>query len=280
MKLSMPTERLFSLSSFEGLRLLRAYETKYPEYGGAELVAFIESVDADAASLDMLSALELHKIVDQLCPLEGPVFFRHCIRAVLVAQQPIWSKLMRHGRKRFLDGLDQNNRDVFHAAGLMEQTPCSETLVWWDETAGYARLITDHIKMAQGREAEILTIEYERATLSSLGIDRQPEWPGLDDNFAGYDVLSFDIRDASIVSKMIEVKSTTASPLRFYITRNEWRQAEKVGDRYIFHVWDMNPETPQLHVRSVDQVAPHIPTNNGKGNWTLAEVPVGIAASQ
>ena len=47
-------------------------------------------------------------------------------------------------------------------------------------------------------------------------------------------------------------------------------------DAYIFHIWDMAKNPPELHVRTVKQVAPHIPTDNEKGVWKNAEVPLGI----
>src|SRR5690606_4196512 len=102
----------------------------------------------------------------------------------------------------------------------------------------------------------------------------EPEWPGFDDNYAGYDVLSYDRGETGLQNRLIEVKSTSASPLRFILTRNEWNNAEKSGDAYVFHVWDMNNEPPVLHVRTVADVAPHIPSDNGKGKWNNVAVPV------
>ena len=147
---------------------------------------------------------------------------------------------------------------------------------WWDDVVGHARLIADYQKMDQARAAEMLSIEYERERLASLGIQREPEWPGLDNNYAGYDVLSFDKKDRGLVNIMIEVKSTIASPLRFIVSRNEWKQAEKVGAAYKFHIWDMAQEPPRLYVRTVKQVAAHIPSDNEKGQWSNAAIPVGI----
>lgn len=158
----------------------------------------------------------------------------------------------------------------------MDEPPTEEVVLWWDEVAGHARLIADQEKMRQGRAAEMLTIKREREKLDQLGIAKEPVWFGLDDNFAGYDVLSYERDGERIVNQMIEVKSSTQSPLRFYVTKNEWRQAEKVGAQYVFHVWDMDKEPAVLHVRTVEQVAPHIPTNVGKGSWSTAEIPVGI----
>jgi hypothetical protein len=73
---------------------------------------------------------------------------------------------------------------------------------------------------------------------------------------------------------MIEVKSTTASPLRFVLTRPEWEQAKKSGPAYIFHVWDMAKDPPVLYVRTTAQIAPHIPTDNEKGKWSRADIPI------
>jgi hypothetical protein len=131
-------------------------------------------------------------------------------------------------------------------------------------------------KMEQAREAEVLTMEYERERLKSLGIEKEPEWKGLDDNFAGYDVLSYDPGKFAPTNRMIEVKSTIASPLRFIVSRNEWEQAVKFGPAYLFQVWDMQKLPPVLHERTTVQVAAHIPSDNEKGKWKTAEIPLSI----
>lgn len=57
------------------------------------------------------------------CPLDGDCFYQACITAVVTKHQPNWCKAMRQGRVRFLDTLEQNDRDVFTAAGLMKEPP-------------------------------------------------------------------------------------------------------------------------------------------------------------
>jgi hypothetical protein len=158
----------------------------------------------------------------------------------------------------------------------MKEPPPLAVALWWDSVAGFARMLTDLEKMKQAREAEGLTMEYERQRLKELQIDKEPEWKGLDDNFAGYDVLSYDLGEFSPTNRMIEVKSTTVSPLRFIITRNEWEQAIKFGSAYRFHVWDMLKTPPILYERTSEQVALHIPSDNEKGKWKTAEIPLGI----
>ena len=268
------TERVFTLSCFEGLRLLRKYMSTHPALSNQDLLNLILEIEVDAHSLDMESSIYLSGLVQKECPLDGRQFYQECIKAILLKHQPVWAKMMRQGRTRFFDKLNVNEQDVFTAAGLMVNPTPRIVVQWWDSVSGYARLFTDKGKMEQGREAEILSLQYERNRLSEIGIDLEPEWPGFDDNFAGYDVLSYDHSSTGITNKLIEVKSTTLSPMRFMLTRNEWEKAERAGNAYIFHIWDMNQSTPKLHIRSQSDVAPHIPKDNGNGKWNLTEVRV------
>ena len=275
------TERLFSLSCIEGLRLIRQYGLQHPNLESIELKDLVLKVEADAINLDMEAAVHLHESVAADCPLDGEHFYQGCIKAAVVFHQPIWAKSMRQGRRRFIDSLTKNSKhksddlDVFRAAGLLSNPPSREIVAWWDDIVGHTRLATDIKKMAQAREAESLTIENEKQHLHDLGIDKTPEWTGLDDNGAGYDVLSYDLRDGGVTKIMIEVKSTVASPLRFILTRNEWKRADEVGVSYKFHIWDMATTPPRLFEREVEEIRPHIPADTGKGKWQQAVIPLG-----
>lgn len=268
------TQRVFSLSCFEGLRLLRKYMPSYPDLRMDDLLDLIKNVEADANSLDMEASVYLSNYVENDCPLDGHTFYQICIREVLLKLHPPWIGLMRQGRRRFVSRLNTNDQDVFAAAGLMQDPTPRPVVAWWDAVSGHARTITDQRKMDQGREAEILTLEHERERLRNIGIGLDPQWLGFDDNFAGYDVLSYDLGAEGAVNRFIEVKSTTQSPLRFIVTRHEWDKAKQASGAYIFHVWDMNQSPPILHVRSVSDVAPHIPVDSGKGSWRNAQIPV------
>ena len=80
---------------------------------------------------------------------------------------------------------------------------------------------SDLEKMRQARIAELLSLDCEQVRLDKLGIDRRAVWMSIDDNWAGYDILSYDLEPTGITSSMIEVKSTIASPLRYCLSRNE-----------------------------------------------------------
>ena len=94
----------------------------------------------------------------------------------------------------------------------------------------------------------------------------------IEDNTAGYDIQSFDPGTEGPVARLIEVKSTIASPLRFWLTRNEWETAKKFGAAYSFHIWDL--QGPQLHERTANEILPHIPTDNERGRWANVEYPI------
>jgi hypothetical protein len=270
------TDRVFALSAFEGVRLIRIYAARQPYCSLPELLRIIEHVEADASNLDLEASAYLHELLDTDCVLDGEAFYQACVSAIVTKHQPTWSKAMKQGRMRFLNSLEQNDRDVFVAAGLARDPPTLQVVTWWDTVTGLARLLADIEKMEQGRLAEQLTMDHEIQRLSNLGITRTPEWKGLDDNFAGYDILSYDVGEFGLINRMIEVKSTVTSPLRFILTRNEWEQAQKAGAAYLFHVWDMSKTPASLYIRTTAQVAAHIPTDNEKGKWKTAEVPLGI----
>ncbi|WP_246867553.1 DUF3883 domain-containing protein [Diaphorobacter sp. LR2014-1] len=98
-----------------------------------------------------------------------------------------------------------------------------------------------------------------------LGIERHPKWIAIEDNTAGYDVQSYDTGLTEPVSKLIEVKSCSRELVQIFITRNEWETAISSAPHYQFHVW-LLPEKKLIEL-SVNDIAPHIPQNQGHGIW-------------
>lgn len=269
------TGRLFSMSAFEGLRLIRRTLIETPNLSVTEALNSIRVTEADAPSLDLEASSELHHIVES-CEIDGHGFYRNCIRGVVLARFPVWIKAMKLGRQVFAAKLDEDDQSIFVAARLLDSPPDIAAVEWWDTIGHEVKLETDLEKMAQARAAERLSWELEKSRLLKHGINTDPVWVGLDDNTAGYDVLSYNPGVPDNTNVLIEVKSTVASPQRFFVTRNEWRQALSSKDAYLFHIWDMRNTPPVLHVRTVSQVEPHIPTDNESGKWSNAEIPLGV----
>jgi hypothetical protein len=268
-------ERMFAIGAFDALRTLREQTAFHNDRSLQELSDLLRSTDASVAGLDFSTALVLHELVPLEAKIEVPhIFYRSCIRAVIL-DHSIWSKSITLGRSRFFGQLSRDELLCFRAASLADAPPDGDVVAWWDEMAAASRHDLSAKALARARQAEELTLKRELLRLAALGIQRQPKWIAIEDNTAGYDVLSFDPGEYEPKNRLIEVKSTVASPLRFFLTRNEWEKALKYGDSYHFHVWDMSPEEPRLYERTTAQIAPHIPKDQEKGKWANAEIPLG-----
>jgi hypothetical protein len=267
------------MPAFEGLRVLRAYEVDHPDDEISDIVTIVRRVEPSVASFDLDAALVLDGIVPKTAPHDGVMFYRECLGSVLLVEVPEWAKLMTLGRGRFIKRLKSEDfrdiRSLFRQARLLDEPASSEDIRWWDDIQGRVRLHHDSQKLARARAAELLTMELERSRMSDAGLELEPRWMAIEDNTVGYDVLSYTAGPFGPVSKLIEVKSTIASPLRFYVTRNEWEQAFQVGQAYQFQIWDLQKSPPALYERSVGDVEPHIPSDSGLGRWASVLIPVG-----
>jgi hypothetical protein len=266
------------MPAFEGLRILRVYAHQQPDTAPGDLAAIIRSIEADAASYDLEAALFLDRLVPSDAPHQGVGFYRVCLGRVLLIELPEWAKLVTLGRGRFIKRLKAAEfRDVcslFRQARLLDEPPEDDDIAWWDELQSHVRSQQNIEAMKRARASEQLTLQRERDLLRKAGIDTPPRWMAIEDNTVGYDVLSYTNGPYGLLNKLIEVKSTIASPLRFYVSRNEWEQAQQFGESFVFHVWDLKPKPPVLHEITVSQVMQHIPSDNKKGKWKTALIPV------
>jgi hypothetical protein len=271
----IPIERLFSMGALDGLRLLILRGGSLGDVPLLERVALLRSVESDAVGLDFPAALALYQIVGDEVEAEEPeAFYRECIAAIILSRKQSWARAVIQGRDRLLSQLSRDEHQCFRIAGLLNTPPAEDVVDWWDGIAGKFRLASDQEKLEQGRAAEKLTLKYEREKLARLGIQREPRWIAVEDNTVGYDVLSYTGGGDEPLNQLIEVKSTVASPLRFYLTRNEWRQAERSGSAYVFHIWDVSRTPPRRYERTVDEIRPHVPSDQASGRWTVTEIPV------
>ena len=274
----MPTERvdpLLSVSAMEALRQLRVQRAKNPGLASIDLAELIKKISVDAAGLEFALSISLDILVPDDSPAELPhAFFRICIRQLLLRAAPRWTRAVTLGRERFTVLLDRDEIACFRAARLLEDPPDNDVVDWWDNLGRLLRKQLEEQKLDRSRVAERLTLDHENDRLKGLGLTRKARWIAIEDNTAGYDVLSYDVGPEGPVNKLIEVKSSIASPLRFFVTRNEWEKALQFGDSYLFHIWDLASQAPRLHIRTVKQIAPHIPMDRVKGRWSNAEIPL------
>jgi hypothetical protein len=261
------------MSAFEGLRTLRLRRVSYPDIGLADLAELVRRIDPDGATHDFDAAFQLDPIVMPAAVAhQVPGFYQHCIEAAIPAFRPLWARIITLGRSVFAQKLSRDEVQCFRSAGLLEDPPTGAVISWWDRVAAVARLRVDQEKMVRSRQAEEMSLAHETTRLAQLRIDRSPVWMSIEDNTAGYDIQSFDPGPEEPVARLIEVKSTIASPLRFWLSRNEWETAKKFGAAYHFHIWDL--QGPQLHERTAAEILPHIPTDNERGKWANVLIPI------
>ena len=188
----------------------------------------------------------------------------------------VWARIITRGRRTFAQKLARDEVQCFREAGLLVNPPTAEIISWWDNITAAVRLAIDQAKLERARKAEKLTLDHETRRLAQLGINRQPVWMAIEDNTAGYDVLSYDPGVFEPVNRLTEVKSTIASPLRFQLSRHEWNIAREIGEQYHFHIWDLQAVPPRLFERTVKEIEPHIPHDRERGQWKEAKIPVSV----
>ena len=235
------SSRVFTMGAFEGLRVLRLRQVSFPDTPLADLAELIRRVDPDGSSHDFDAAFRLDPIVlPAVVAYEVPGFYQHCIEAAIPSFRPLWGRIITLGRSVFTQKLSRDEIQCFRSAGLLEDPPTHQVIAWWDRVAAVARLRSDQEKMTRARQAEKMSLTYEARRLANLSINRNPVWMSIEDNTAGYDIQSFDPGTEGPVARLIEVKSTIASPLRFWLSRHEWgerpdpsRVIEKIVDACI-----------------------------------------------
>lgn len=264
------------MGAFDGLLCIRKQAQISFGLSSVKIIEILLSIDSDAGGLDFEAALFLDSLIKPEAPIDIPhEFYRICIMTVILTFNMPWSRTITLGRDKLLKQLNRDENQCFRSACLLESLPENDVVLWWDTLSSKIRFNYDQGKLERGRVAEKLSLDFETVRLTKLGIDKAPRWIAIDDNTVGYDILSYDNGNFGPVNRLIEVKSSIASPLRFFITRNEWESALKYGQSYYFHIWNLSLPIPQLHERSALQVRKHIPEDNNRGKWTIAEIPVG-----
>ena len=267
------SQTLLTMSAFCGLLTLRRYHQLHPAVELTEAIRVAKRLSADDAHHDYDAALVLHGVIDESHSVYDAVaLYRQAIASVIRHAQPWWTRFAPLGRERLRVALSVNEAQCFEAAGLFVDMPTREVLTWWDTLAQTARAAENDGRLQQGREAEQLTMSFERERLARLGIARSPRWIALDDNTAGYDVQSFDVGTVEPISKLIEVKSCAREAVEIFISCNEWETAVASAPHYFFHIW-LLPEKVLIELTPQD-IEPHIPANRGTGAWQSVRVTV------
>jgi hypothetical protein len=225
------------------------------------------------AGLDWEAIEQLRKLIDVPLPRDRASAFRLCLATLIQKTQPSWAALVFGGRDVLLRTLDPDTLQCFEVAGIFTPIPGADVVEWLDQIAIPAMSIKARNNLAKGRAAERLSLKYEQNRLDKEGIKLAVEWVALNDNYAGFDVLSWMCQDGRVVPKLIEVKACSGNTLSFYITRHEWDIAQSAVSPYVFQIWEL--DHGNLTELSVSDVQKHIPVDRHGGTWQTANIRLG-----
>lgn len=186
------------------------------------------------------------------------------------AHTPPWAQLASYGRNDVLTHAPSGISQLMIEAGL-GYGDTEDVVEFWDMLAARARGLKNGILTDIGRKGERLSMEYE-----SQRVGERPKWVALDDNSAGYDILS-RVSSSDKIKMSIEVKSSEQSigSAAFHLTRNEWEMAQDARF-HLFHLWllgRISSSSPRLAVLRIEDVAFHVPSNCGEGSWESVCIP-------
>lgn len=265
-----------AMSVFEAALILREFRGRHPDLATGELIETARRLRADYAAHDYVLGVELEGLVDadiNGVPTNVECFFTAAVDTVIAHGEPIWARLAPAGRDRVVKAMSINGVQCLRGAGLLETPPSERVFQWWDALAAKIRTSIDERLLAQGREGERWSLDYERARLERDGLNLEPVWVAIEDNRIGYDILSYVRLDDRHANRLIEVKTSAQNPPTFILTRNEWRTAAQFGDTLEFHIWTYPQKV--LRIMSVEEVRAHIPNDQGDGEWLDAEIVAG-----
>ena len=216
-----------------------------------------------------LDYTEVEVIFEQIGPAKESVLASYQVLIENEAKlRPAWLTAVPRGRRALRDALTVDAAECFRRAGAFEDQPASEVVTFMDRLANMARAQANLPLVEQGRYAERLSFEHELTRCAEIPGAPAVVWVALDDNSAGYDILSCRLVDGSPLPRLVEVKSCRSRPLQLIITRNEWDTACRHPAAYVVHFWDLNAE--QLHELSWGDLQPHLPLDQGAGRWETA----------
>lgn len=259
----MTDDSYLKMSILNAVTTLCEYKTVYPNKSIDEIIEIIQSLNMYKSNYNYKAARTLINDID----IDAYTDFRTLLTLVIEKELPSWLYQLQFGREIVASCLRDNQEidalQCLESAGLYNKEPDSSIVEWWDHLSGFARSSEDSKKLKSGRTGEMFTLEFEAARIA--GLDVKPKWVSVENNFAGYDVLSFNSSPSGLKQKLIEVKACKSRPICFYLTKNEWDSAINFGDNYYFHIWYI-PKRKLIELK-VPQLEGNIPLNRGTGEW-------------
>ena len=215
--------------------------------------------------------IELSESATCLIRLENKILIKQAIVKMYVQfDRPVITSLAHLGVAHCLASMSPGERQIFRESGLLEDSPTSEMIDWWDALARERRGDISALKEDVGRRGEEIAINYERSRTRL-----EPIWQSIYDNTAGYDILScvdFDVNERLF----IEVKSSTLarSKAHFYLSKNEYNFA-KQKENYRLYLLNFLNNDVYMAIANLSMISDSIPHSIGLGEWESCSIPFG-----
>lgn len=253
---------------------VRAFRNKEGLSELKECCRVLRATPGAVATFDYAAVADLeesaHLFVGAMAAREQ--MLRETLEGLILLFRPHWGLLLQYGRQRFSRSVSPEIKQCFEAAGIFKDVPDADSILWWDKLAEFFRSGAVVGQITTGRRGEMLTMSHERDRLAAVGhTGMEPFWVAIQDETLGYDVLSCDLSSGVAKALYIEVKASEQKPFVFFLSEKEWEFAQKCKDPFVFHFWHVPGK--ELRVVTVDQVAPHIPVNQGTGTWKKVQIP-------
>jgi len=183
---------------------------------------------------------------------------------------PPWVGLLHQGRNALIRYSNLDTIQCFQDAGLLDEAS-PEVASWWDGIVHPSRQLYEARLLEIGRKGEWLFNEYEERR-----IGRRPEWTALENNAAGYDLLS-KVSQTNREHLIIEVKTSEEpwSQATFFLSRNEWFVLSS-HQHAVVHLWSLAYTPPLFFELSINTLKEHMPADQGEGKWKQVNIPFRI----
>lgn len=264
----MKSDLYFRISVIDAGLQLKSHLEKYPDISETDAIRQLRAGTVLRSSLDYQSALEIdgREGLSLFCPsLSRTDELRETILRMAIRLKPFWAKVSPFGRERVCAIMSPDQIQCLRYAQLLDSVE-EAVWRWWDTLAANFRVERMDRLTEIGRIGEQLSLRFEQSMLRRLGIEAKPRWISLDDNLAGYDILSYRLGTNGAVSKVfIEVKATYSADRSFILTRREWNFAERAGAASNFHFWYLPNRS--LKEATAAEISESIPVDRGSGTW-------------
>lgn len=204
--------------------------------------------------------------------IENPVLkLRAQVMTLIEKIDPPWIAAITQGRGAAANYIPPEALQCLQEAGLLDAIE-EDVVSWWDSIDARNREEKEKHLVDIGRIGERLSYTYEK---ERTGVE--PRWIALEYAGAGYDLIS-RISKTDANRLIIEVKTSTQAwdNAAFFLTRREW-EVLTASDEAVAHLWSLAYEMPRHEVVPIEQLARHIPVDQGSGQWQKVMVPFSIA---